>query len=141
MGNGTGPNNTSLTAGVTSLVKTGSGTFTLQAPTPTAAARRSAAARWPVAGAGVLGSGNYTAAIADSGALVLNTGTNQTLGGVISGNGAVFQLGSNQLILSNANTYGGGTTVNSGIVQVTNGVGVGLRHGGIAADAGLDQRQ
>ena len=53
-------------------------------PTPTAAARRSTAARCRSA-AGVLGGGNYSAAIANNGALVMNTSSNQTFSGTISG--------------------------------------------------------
>ena len=40
-----------------------------------------------IGGGGVLGGGNYTAAVSDSGALVVNTSSNQTFAGTMSGTG------------------------------------------------------
>ena len=40
-----------------------------------------------IGGAGVLGGGTYSGTIANGGALVFNTSSNQTLSGAISGNG------------------------------------------------------
>ena len=45
-----------------------------------------------------------------------------TFGGVISGTGALLQMGSNTLTLTGDNSYGGGTTINTGAtLQLGNG--------------------
>ena len=82
-----------------------------------------------IGGGGVLGNGNYSAAIANSGALAVNTSSNQTFGGVISGNGALYQLGSGVTTLTASNTYSGATTIGGGTLQVGNG-GSGASIGG-----------
>ena len=43
-----------------------------------------------------------------------------TVSGVISGGKSLTMSGAGTLVLSNANTYTGGTTINSGVLQVTN---------------------
>ncbi len=40
---------------------------------------------------------------------------------MISGSGGLVQLGSGTVILTGTNTYAGGTTINSGTLQVGNG--------------------
>jgi autotransporter-associated beta strand protein len=45
-------------------------------------------------------------------------GTSLTLGNVVSGTGSLIKNGSYSLILSNANTYSGNTTVNAGTLSV-----------------------
>jgi autotransporter-associated beta strand protein len=57
--------------------------------------------------------GNISIANTNSGRLVYNSAASQTLGGVISGNGALF-VEDGSLTLSNDNTYTGATTVNGG---------------------------
>ena len=69
---------------------------------------------------GLLGGGNYTATIANSGALVVNTLSNQTFSGVISGGGGLYQLGSGQTILSASNSFTGNITISGGTLQDTN---------------------
>ena len=65
-------------------------------------------------GTGVLGGGNYSAAIANSGTLLLNTSSPQTLGGVISGNGSLYQNGAGGTTLTAGNTYSGNTNIGAG---------------------------
>jgi fibronectin-binding autotransporter adhesin len=75
-----------------------------------------------IAGSGDLGSGNnYSAAISDSGALFLNTSSNQTFSGVISGPGGLAQAGPGSLTLSASNKYGGTTLSGGGLVINNNG--------------------
>jgi autotransporter-associated beta strand protein len=74
-----------------------------------------------IGGAGVLGGGSYAKAISNSGTFVMNSSANQTLGGVISGGGSLYQIGSGQTTLSALNTYSGATTVSHGTLTLQNG--------------------
>ena len=87
-----------------------------------------------IAGAGGMNGGNYANTIADSGAFVVNTSSNQTFGGVISGNGALYQLGSNLTTLTAANNYTGNTIVSNGTLQVGNGAASGSLGSGTLAN-------
>jgi T5SS/PEP-CTERM-associated repeat protein/autotransporter-associated beta strand protein len=61
-------------------------------------------------------------AVSLTGADTVDTQTNAlTLGGVISGNGSLVKIGTGTLTLSGANTYGGGTNLNAGTLQLGNG--------------------
>ena len=71
------------------------------------------------------GSGNITA----NGSLVFNRTGSLTVGGVISGNGAVTNDGNGTVILTANNTYAGGTTINAGTLQVGNGGATGSLNG------------
>jgi autotransporter-associated beta strand protein len=64
-----------------------------------------------IGGSGVLGGGYYSNTIANNGAFVVNTSSNQTFGGVISGSGGLYQLGSGVTTLTEPNTYTGPTTI------------------------------
>ena len=55
-------------------------------------------------------------------------GTIENTGGTL----ALLKIGSGQLILSGVGTYGGGTTVNSGTLAVTNANSLGVSNGGLA---------
>ena len=74
-----------------------------------------------IGGGGVLGGGSYSGTIANSGAFLVNTSSNQTLGGVISGAGPFYQLGSGVTTLTASNTYTGTTTIGGGTLSVGNG--------------------
>ncbi len=75
-----------------------------------------------ISGGGVLGGGNYTAAIADSGSLVFGASSSQTLGGPISGNGSLTMLpGAGLLVLSATNSFTGPTTIGGGTLQLGTG--------------------
>jgi fibronectin-binding autotransporter adhesin len=77
-----------------------------------------------IGGAGLLGNGNYTATIANGGALVVNTSGSQTFGGVISGSGAISQLGPGTLTANAANTFTGILNIDGGVFA-TNSVSTG----------------
>ena len=75
-----------------------------------------------LAGSGVLNGGSYSAAISNSGALVVSTSGNQTLSGAISGPGSLTMNGNSILTLGTAsNTFSGGTTISAGTLTITAG--------------------
>jgi fibronectin-binding autotransporter adhesin len=55
--------------------------------------------------------------ITDNAALVFNQNSKGTFAGVISGSGELIQGGSGTVILTGANSYSGGTTINAGTLQ------------------------
>ena len=72
-----------------------------------------------------LGNGGFnstisgTSSITDNGSLVFDTRDTETTKALISGNGAVSQIGSGTTILSGNNTYSGGTTIYGGTLDLT----------------------
>ncbi|HZT21837.1 MAG TPA: autotransporter-associated beta strand repeat-containing protein [Verrucomicrobiae bacterium] len=106
-------------AGVTSLIKIGTGTLILTGPNtysgPTTISE--GALQIGDGGAsGTLGSGNIT----DNAALVFNRYDNITVNNLISGNGSLTQAGSGVLTLTAANTYSGATFITAGTLALTN---------------------
>ena len=71
-----------------------------------------------IAGSGSLGGGNYNGSINNSGVLVFNSSTNLSLGGQVYGTGNLIQQGPSTLLLSGYNSYGGGTTISAGTLQL-----------------------
>ncbi len=70
-------------------------------------------------GSGELGSGNYSGTISNAGTFNYNSSASQTLSGIISGAGAL-NVAAGTLILSNANSYSGTTTITGGTLQANN---------------------
>ena len=79
-----------------------------------------------VPGSGTLGGGTYAGNISLDTAtnIAYASSANQTLSGLISGNGGLLKLGLGTLTTSNANTYAGATTISGGLLRV-NGVNTG----------------
>ena len=88
-----------------------------------------------------IGSGGTAGAIAgnvtDNGALIFNRSDSVTFAGTISGSGSVTQAGSGTTILTADNTYGGGTTISAGTLQLGNGGASGLIGGNVADNGTL----
>ncbi|TXL73683.1 autotransporter domain-containing protein [Vineibacter terrae] len=83
-----------------------------------------------------LGNGGTSGALAgdvvNNATLSINHSDTLVLTGTISGTGAVQQNGTGTTVLTAANTYGGGTTINAGTLQLGNGGATGSVAGTIA---------
>ncbi len=115
-------------SGFTTYQKTGTSTWTL-----TGAGNTSE--NWAITGGtlqgdatALVGNITFTPAVGDTAAVVFDQGSGNsnspataTYAGVISGDGGVNKIDDGTLILSNTNTYSGGTTISSGTLQIGNG--------------------
>ena len=123
-GNGT----TSITgaiSGTGGLTKTNTGSLVLSANNTFTGTTIISAGTIRLEGSSVLGGGNYSSTIANSGALVLDTSSNQVLSGGISGSGSLVKNNSSILTLSGSNTHSGGTTLNAGTLRINNASALG----------------
>ncbi|WP_424239031.1 autotransporter-associated beta strand repeat-containing protein [Achromobacter sp.] len=88
-----------------------------------------------------LGDGGTTGAIlgnvANNGALAFNRTDTVTFAGLISGSGAVNQIGAGATILTADNSYTGGTTISAGTLQLGNGGTTGAILGDVANNGAL----
>src|SRR6202030_1571461 len=82
-------------------------------------------------------SGSIVGDVLDNGTLAFNRSDNITFGGVISGTGALDQIGPGTLVLTGANSYSGGTmVVNNSVLGVDNNGELGGPAGGITLQGG-----
>lgn len=128
--------------GAGSLAKTGAGTLTLTGSNSYGGGTLLNAGTVDINAAAALGSGAltfaggtlqtpYTFTIGSS--VTLNTGNGTfdlqggtlTLAGVVGGIGALIMNSTGTLVLTNANTYGGGTTANGGILNINSDAALG----------------
>lgn len=84
-------------------------------------------------------SGSIIGDITDNGTLAFKRSDTSTFAGVISGSGAVNQIGNGTTILTGANTYGGGTTISAGTLQVSADNNLGGAAGGLTFNGGTLQ--
>jgi fibronectin-binding autotransporter adhesin len=68
--------------------------------------------------------------------LNVGTGFTQQRNGLIFGSGGLIKAGGGETILTNANIYTGGTTINAGILQVNNATGSGTGTGPVTVNSG-----
>ncbi|MFL9998905.1 autotransporter outer membrane beta-barrel domain-containing protein [Paraburkholderia sediminicola] len=109
---GTLSGNGALTkAGAGTLLLTGSGTYT--------GGTTISAGTLQLGNGGT--SGSITGDVANSDTLAFDRPDTATFGGVISGTGAVNQIGVGTTVLTGNNTYSGLTTISTGALQVGNG--------------------
>ncbi|MEI9400681.1 autotransporter-associated beta strand repeat-containing protein [Mesorhizobium argentiipisi] len=117
-----GGTTTTLTGGIAgagALTKDGGGTLVLASDATHSGGTTIAAGTLQVGNGGTAGSlaGNVT----DNGTLAFDRSDTLSFGGVISGTGAVNQIGTGTTVLTGDSTYSGGTTISSGTLQLGNG--------------------
>ena len=122
VGNGTGATNTTFNAGPTSLVKTGSGIFTLTGSNPYSGTTTISGGTLAIGNGGATGTLGSGGAVTDNALLQFSRSDNGlVVSNAIGGSGSVTQWGSGLLTLTGANGYSGGTTISAGTLQVGNG--------------------
>jgi len=83
-------------------------------------------------------SGSIAGDVSDNATFAFNRSDSVTFGGVISGTGALVQMGSGTLTLTADNSYGGGTTINTGAtLQLGNGGTTGSIIGNVTDNGSL----
>ncbi|MEW4467667.1 autotransporter-associated beta strand repeat-containing protein [Parasphingorhabdus sp. JC815] len=82
-------------------------------------------------------SSNRAVDLAGTGSFLTDAGTIFTLDGLISGAGALTKDGDGTLVLTNGNSYAGGTTVNAGTLSIGNGGASGSLIGDIVNDGSV----
>ena len=98
----------------------GAGPFTARTPSTvpsTSPPARSLSAA-PVIWAAAIMAARPGSTFTNNGVFVMNTSSNQTFSGVISGTGTFYQNGSGATTLSAANTYTGGTNIGGGTLAL-----------------------
>ena len=92
-------------------------------------------------GSATLDGGNFSGTMANNGSLIMGSSANHTLAGIISGGGGLTKSGSGTLVLSAVNTYTGGTTVHSGILELAGSTGgTGRIRGPLIVNPGAEVR-
>ncbi len=104
-----------IISGTGTLVKQGAGTLLLTGSNTSTGATTVAAGTLEIGGSGRLGAASHNGAMTIDGTLRFNTSSSQTLGGAISGAGALIKDGTSVLTLNGSATgFSGSTAVNAG---------------------------
>ena len=106
-----------LPATVTTLTKSGAGTLTLTSTDAHAGVTTVSAGVLQV-GTGATTGTLAAGAVTNNGTLAFNHSDTVTVPNVISGTGALSQVGSGTVVVTGANTYTGATSVSTGTLQV-----------------------
>ena len=114
-----------IISGNGALVKNAASTLTLSGNNTYTGTTTITAGTLQISSTGLLGGGNYSANISNTGTLLIASNSNQTLGGVISGSGALTKNGTGVLTLSGNNTYSGATTLTAGQININSATAIG----------------
>lgn len=126
-----------LNQGTGGFLKAGLGTVILNQTNTYTGVTTISAGTLQVGTGGTSGSFDTTSSIVDNATLTVNRSDTMLISVVISGSGALNQIGSGTLILSATNGYTGATTINAGsTLQLGNGAG-GSSTGNIADTSGV----
>ena len=123
-------------SGTGGLTKQGTGRLILSANNPFTGTTTISAGTLQLGTGGTTG-GVGSSAIIDNGVLDFDHSDTVTYAGVVSGTGSGVKDGIGTLILLGANTYAGGTTINSGTLQIGNGTTTGSIVGNVIDNAAL----
>ncbi len=104
--------------GAGSVIDSGAGTLTLSAANTYSGATTISAGTLQLGNGGTTGSIADTSGITDNATLTVDRSDVFTLGTVISGTGALNQIGTGTLALTNPNTYTGGTALSAGTLEL-----------------------
>lgn len=130
---------TGVISGAGSLTKMGTGRLTLAGDNTFTGSATIAAGTLQIGNAGTTGA--LATDVTNSGVLAFNRTNEYIFDKVISdgvGAGSVEQNGSGRTILTGANTYTGGTTVNAGALQIGNGGAAGSIAGSVTVASGAE---
>ena len=112
------------------LVQRGTGTTILAVDSPTFAGTTTITSGTLQLGTGGA-AGSLPGNITNNSALVFNRSDITVSGGAISGTGSVIKRGSGEIRLTGNNSYGGGTTIEAGVLQFGNGGNTGISPGNV----------
>ena len=107
---------TGAVSGTGSLTQLGGGTLLLTNTNTYSGGTTISAGTLQIGAGGT--SGSIVGDVTDNGTLAFNRSDHVTFGGVVSGTGSLTQQGPGTLTLTGANTYGGGTTISGGTLQI-----------------------
>jgi outer membrane autotransporter protein len=118
---------TGVIGGVGAFAKTGAGTLTLTGANTFTGGTTITSGTLQLGNGGATGSivGNVT----NNANLAFNRSDTSTFAGLISGTGTVRQIGAGTTVLSATNTYSGGTTIASGVLQISSDANLGAAAG------------
>jgi autotransporter-associated beta strand protein len=114
-----------IISGSGALTQNAASTLTLSGNNTYSGATTINAGTIQISAAGRLGAGSYAQNITNNGTLIYSGTNAQTLSGALSGTGNLTQNAASTLTLTNANTYSGATRINTGTLQIGNGLTAG----------------